>query len=222
MLVLLPEDLVEFEKDDSLFKDWLKLFSATNSQVAVLWLDFTNDLSSENRINPSYSESYIETQVRNHCPHAVITRVVIPNTLLKDPLHLRENIALKMILNAHSTAVMAKLGRVFGNSMVNVRPGNRKLLGRATHLIQKHVNEYLPENISYEEANAVLFSAIEYTHAKRNDDVKFAEVPLAIVRILESVCERNVIAWQKAAELLAEHGLAGYLEALDRSGASPK
>ena len=40
-----------------------------------------------------------------------------------------------MALNSHSTAVMAKLGRVVGNTMTNVRPGNLKLIGWATYII---------------------------------------------------------------------------------------
>jgi len=52
-----------------------------------------------------------------------------------DPLNIRHSICLKMIMNAHSTAVMAKIGRVVGNTMTNVRAGNLKLIGRATYLI---------------------------------------------------------------------------------------
>ena len=48
-----------------------------------------------------------------------------------------------MLLNAHSTAVMARLGRVIGNTMTNVSPSNLKLIGRATFLIQSHVNDVL-------------------------------------------------------------------------------
>jgi N-acetylmuramic acid 6-phosphate etherase len=50
---------------------------------------------------------------------------------------------MKMILNAHSTTVMAKLGLVVSNTMTSVRPGNLKLIGRATYLIQTHVNDIL-------------------------------------------------------------------------------
>jgi N-acetylmuramic acid 6-phosphate (MurNAc-6-P) etherase len=45
-------------------------------------------------------------------------------------------VALKMLLNAHSTAVMAGLGRLVGNTMTNVSPSNLKLIGRATNLIR--------------------------------------------------------------------------------------
>ena len=43
-------------------------------------------------------------------------------------------------MNAHSTAVMAKMGKVVGNTMTNVRAGNLKLIGRATYMILRHVN----------------------------------------------------------------------------------
>ena len=48
-----------------------------------------------------------------------------------------------MLLNAHSTAVMAGLGRLVGNTMTNVSPSNLKLIGRATNLIRMHVNQAL-------------------------------------------------------------------------------
>ena len=64
---------------------------------------------------------------------------------------------------------MTKLGLVVGNTMTSVRPGNLKLIGRATNLIRVHVNDVLKaginkdfEEIEYREANAVLFDAINY------------------------------------------------------------
>ena len=94
-----------------------------------------------------------------------------------DPMRIRQHMALKMVLNAHSTAVMAKLGKVVGNTMTNVSPSNLKLVGRATHLVQLHVNDVLgrPEwvrnfgarrPVSYEEANAVLHESIAFLKDK--------------------------------------------------------
>ncbi|MCK7499717.1 MAG: hypothetical protein MZW92_61945 [Comamonadaceae bacterium] len=60
-----------------------------------------------------------------------------------DAFGIRQQMAAKMLLNAHSTAVMAKLGKVVGNTMTNVSPSNLKLIGRATFLIQSHVNDVL-------------------------------------------------------------------------------
>lgn len=65
------------------------------------------------------------------------------NCIKFDPLQIRYQIALKMILNAHSTALMTKLGLVVGNTMTSVRPGNLKLIGRATNLIKVHVDDVL-------------------------------------------------------------------------------
>ena len=98
-----------------------------------------------------------------------------------DPMAVRQQVALKMLLNAHSTAVMAKLGRVVGNTMTNVSPSNLKLIGRATYLIQSHANDVLSRPgwvklqgtrpaVSYGEANAVLFDSIAYLKAPVRPD----------------------------------------------------
>jgi len=50
---------------------------------------------------------------------------------------LRAGTATKLVLNMISTAVMIRLGHVYGNLMVNVQPTNRKLEDRARRIIQK-------------------------------------------------------------------------------------
>lgn len=45
--------------------------------------------------------------------------------------------AQKMILNMLSTAVMIRLGKVYGNLMVDVKVTNHKLMRRATNLVQR-------------------------------------------------------------------------------------
>ena len=50
---------------------------------------------------------------------------------------MRAGTATKMVLNMISTAVMIRLGHVYGNLMVNVQPGNRKLRDRARRIIRK-------------------------------------------------------------------------------------
>ena len=69
------------------------------------------------------------------------------NFLGSDPLNIRSRIALKMIMNAHSTAVMTKLGRVVGNTMTNVRAANLKLICRATYLAKMHIDDVLLRGI---------------------------------------------------------------------------
>lgn len=142
-----------------------------------------------------------------------------------DALELNRIIALKMLLNAHSTGIMAKLGRVVGNTMTAVQPGNLKLIGRATYLIQSHVNAVLASEawrrrhgdtapLDYAEANAVLFDVID---SRRNDPALASspEVELAIVRILESLRGQHALSWSEAAALLRGQRLDAYLATYD-------
>lgn len=41
----------------------------------------------------------------------------------------------KLVLNMISTSVMIKLGKVYGNLMVDLKPSNQKLIHRATRII---------------------------------------------------------------------------------------
>ena len=153
----------------------------------------------------------------------VSVRLEIPAN--DDPFGLDRQIALKMVLNAHSTAVMAKLGKVVGNTMTNVSPSNLKLIGRATFLIQLHVNDVLAapgwvrqngvrKPISYGEANAVLFDAIAFMRERAEDAGQAAEVPLSIVRILESLKRKSAVTAEEALEIVRKPGLAAYLAGL--------
>ncbi|MEW6455319.1 MAG: hypothetical protein AB1410_01215 [Acidobacteriota bacterium] len=146
---------------------------------------------------------------------------ILPIGEENDPIGLRQNIGLKMLLNAHSTAVMAKLGRVIGNTMTNVSPSNLKLIGRATYLIQSHVNDALSQDewiekygrsdfISYEEANAVLFDAIEFIK-KDQSQSQTAEVALSIIRILEALRKKDYVSWNDAFSILETEGFEKYL-----------
>jgi N-acetylmuramic acid 6-phosphate etherase len=57
--------------------------------------------------------------------------------ILTGSTRLRAGTATKLILNMISTAVMVKLGHVYGNLMVNVQPTNQKLEDRARRIIQE-------------------------------------------------------------------------------------
>lgn len=139
-----------------------------------------------------------------------------------DPFGLNHQIALKILLNAHSTAVMARLGKVIGNTMTNVSPSNLKLIGRATYLIQSHVNDILSrpqwvklygfqKPISYGEANAVLFEAIDFLENKKKETGQTAEVALSIIRILESLRLKEGLSQERAMDIFWRKGLRRYL-----------
>jgi len=57
--------------------------------------------------------------------------------VLAGSTRLRAGTATKLVLNMISTAVMIRLGHVYGNLMVNVQPGNRKLKDRARRIIER-------------------------------------------------------------------------------------
>jgi len=150
-----------------------------------------------------------------------ITLQLPVNTAPRDPLRLNRTIALKMLLNAHSSAVMARLGRTVGNTMTAVQPGNLKLIGRATYLIQSHVNSVLDSAhwqarhghtvpLTYAEANAVLFTAIDQ-RVTLPEAAGLPEVELSIVAALEQLACGQPLDWPGAAAILKNAGLNGYL-----------
>lgn len=147
--------------------------------------------------------------------------IAVPLPARTDPLGLDRTLALKMLLNAHSTAVMARLGRTVGNTMTAVQPGNLKLIGRATYLIQSHVNAALDgarwrrrhgdtAPLDYADANAALYAAIAQ-RAALPEAAQLPEVELAIVAVLERLDSGRPLDWAGAARQLQAQGLNGYL-----------
>ncbi|WP_225410769.1 hypothetical protein [Stigmatella hybrida] len=145
---------------------------------------------------------------------------------MADPFGVDQQIALKILLNAHSTAIMGRLGKIVGNTMTNVSPTNLKLIGRATYLIQLHVNDMLMnggwkklhgerEPITYAEANAVLFEVLPFVAEKKaQGDEAAAEVAVSIVRILESLRQNRSVPLDEALAQLRGGGLSAYLAAV--------
>ncbi len=70
-----------------------------------------------------------------------------------------DHLAVKVLLNTHSTLVMTKLGRVYSNVMSYVRPSNLKLIDRAT----RYVRELSEHDLSYEEALKRVISNVNRT-----------------------------------------------------------
>ncbi|WP_394832958.1 hypothetical protein LVJ94_41300 [Pendulispora rubella] len=142
-----------------------------------------------------------------------------------DPMHVDQQIALKVLLNAHSTAVMTRLDKVVGNTMTNVNPSNFKLVGRATYLSLLHINDVLHNphwiqahgqraDITYQEANAILYDVMPYVAQKRaENNQNAAEVSLIIVRVLESLRQNKRVTLDECLDLLKNQGgLNGYLK----------
>jgi N-acetylmuramic acid 6-phosphate etherase len=73
--------------------------------------------------------------------------------ILTGSTRLRAGTATKLVLNMLSTAVMVKLGHVYGNLMVNVQPTNKKLEDRARRIIQAATS------VAYDQAAELLDAA---------------------------------------------------------------
>lgn len=80
-------------------------------------------------------------------------------------------------------------------------------------MIQSHVNDSLPKtaNISYAEANAVLFDAIGYVKHNQKTGQQTSEVALSIIRIVEAAKREMFVSWEEAEEILSTQGLEDYL-----------
>jgi N-acetylmuramic acid 6-phosphate etherase len=210
VMALLGPEVEEALKPGSSFQRFGRLFGPAGARLGYIFI----------KDKPSPNPAVGQGPSNPKDPQVVDVPVVIPSD--NDPFRLRQQIALKMILNAHSTAVMAKLGKVVGNTMTNVSPSNLKLIGRATFLIQSHVNDTLGRPswvrqygtrraVSYGEANAVLYDSIAFMREKAAGAGQAAEVPLSIIRILESVRRNRDFTAEETLALVQKPGLAAYL-----------
>jgi hypothetical protein len=214
---LFPAEVAELKNRNSSFRKFGELFVKAGAGLGLILI--TNK-SAKGAADPAPDLSFAVDKAKK--PAAVVRLEIADDN---DPFGIEGHIALKMLLNAHSTAVMAKLGRVVGNTMTNVSPTNLKLIGRATFLIQLHVNDALgnpawvrqfgPRRpISYGEANAVLYDSIAFMKERAEDVGQAAEVPLSIIRILEALRRKRDFTGDETLEIVKSPGLAAYLAGL--------
>ena len=76
-----------------------------------------------------------------HAPieqHADITiAVVVGPEILAGSTRMKAGTATKMVLNMLTTATMVRLGKTYGNLMVDLQASNEKLIGRSLRLLQR-------------------------------------------------------------------------------------
>jgi hypothetical protein len=208
VLVCLNEEIDGLMKPDSPSHRFIRLFKENNASLGLILIDDRDPDEVQEIINP----------LKIDADNNVVIHIALPQE--GDPLSVNSQTLLKMLLNGHSTAVMARLGRVVGNTMTHVNPSNLKLIGRATHLILSHVNDTISteawnqklgttEPITYAEANAVLFEAMEFV-AEQGGQI--SEVELSILRILEALKNKRFIRWEEAVFVQKDIGLESFLE----------
>jgi N-acetylmuramic acid 6-phosphate etherase len=83
----------------------------------------------------------------------VVVEAVVGPEVIGGSTRMKAGTALKMILNMLTTSAMARLGRVYGNLMVDLKPTNAKLRRRAATIVRAATGA------SIEEANTALQAA---------------------------------------------------------------
>jgi len=208
VVVCLDEEVDDLARTDSSFFRFVSFVKEKRARLALILV--------------SDKDPRDLRKIVNHLPLNKDEDVVIPIAMerLEDPLSLSRQILLKVLLNAHSTAVMARMGRVVGNTMTNVNPSNLKLIGRATYLVMSHVNDTITrdewvrkwgetDQVTYAQANAVLFDAMDFVAGESRQT---SEVELSILRILEALRTKKPVGWKQALSLSETVGLGKYLE----------
>ena len=208
VVVCMDEEIEELAQPDSTFSRFIHLFREKMAGIALILISTKRQQKVKDIINDLPLGPDQDVIVHIHMQEK------------KDPLGVNQQTFLKILLNGHSTGVMARLGRVVGNTMTNVNPSNLKLIGRATYIILSHVNDVLSQDewikqygkiepLTYGEVNAILFEAMEFMAEQGGQT---SEVELCILRILEALKNKKNIAWEKIFSLLESMGLETYLE----------
>ena len=211
LAVISPEEALLKDRESHLFQ-LVNRFQEEGARTAILFI--TEKSEKEMR--------KLAQKIPGFDPDGKDAMAVLSMDFQDDPLVINRLIALKIILNAHSTAVMTRSGRVIGNTVTAVSPGDLKSIGRATALILSHVNDVLKypdwvkrhgiqKPISYGEANAVLYDAIDFMKGKKTGLDRSAEVNLSIIRILESLRLNEALSQEEALTIVRRRGLQRYL-----------
>src|SRR5208282_1150851 len=116
-----------------------------------------------------------QSAIRN--PQSAINEVFVPMPETDFLLDGVTRMAVKLVMNALSTCMMVRLGRVMGNTMVWVVPSNLKLIDRATRYIARLTG------LTYEAANGLLLEVLELVEPRmKSDQASPPVVGLAVLR----------------------------------------
>jgi len=206
-------EALQLKDRKSNFLKFLTLFLSNEARTSLL---FATDI-------PEKKITKIIQKIPGFNPDGKDALVMIPINSQNDPLGLNQLIALKIVLNAHSAAVMARMGKVIGNTTADISLHDLKNIDRATYLIQSHVNDVLSrphwvklygvqKPISYGEANAILYEALSFMENKRGRIDGETEVALSVIRILESLRLKKPFPLDEAFGVVQGKGLNHYLK----------
>ncbi len=212
LVVVSPEEALLTDKD-SYFSAFASQFLQKGNPLAIVLITE----KSGREINK------IVREIPGFDPEGKDILAVLSMEREEDALAINRLIALKILLNAHSASVMARTGKIVGNTVPVVDTTDLKSIDRATALVLSHVNDILkkPEwvkrhgiqkPISYGESNAVLFDTIHFMEGSGIETEPGSLVALSIIRILESLRLNRAFSLDEATTIVREVGLQKYLK----------
>ncbi|MBU2496106.1 MAG: hypothetical protein KJ935_06395 [Candidatus Omnitrophica bacterium] len=165
-----PDGLVAFlagdetEKSD-FFQPYLSAFRAAAKKGGETAVFFLGTREQKRRFRKNLRNLGVKTNL-----------FAVTAPLFGSCLRIPEHLALKMSLNAVSTLTMVLMGRVLGNMMIFVSPGNKKLYDRATRYVAHLTGQPYPVSCS------AFFSSLDFVKEQSflGDEV-FSPVLLAAV-----------------------------------------
>jgi len=163
-------DLVPFNIDENDVVIGISCSGAAAYVVAAL--DFSREREAKTVYIVTNPEPYRTTAVD------VIIRVDTGPEIITGSTRMKAGTATKLVLNMISTATMIRLGKIYGNLMVDLMAVNDKLVDRGTRIIQQLTG------LEYEASRQKLFDAgksvkTAVVMVKKNSGRKEAEKLLA-------------------------------------------
>lgn len=209
--VSLGPEAAQLKNQDSHIRQFMRLCWEKGARLALIII---SDESPKSLTGLTQKLTCFDTQRKD----ALVT---LSLDMANDPMGINQQVALKILLNTHTTALMTRLGRISGNTMTHATAYNLRHIGRATHLIQSHVNHTLTQPawvkqwgmrkpISYGEANAVLYESMTFLKQKRRKAGQTAATALSLIWILESLRLRQGIPLEEAFRIAQSKGLSTF------------
>jgi N-acetylmuramic acid 6-phosphate etherase len=140
--VLIENELAGLTGEDGFFRRQLEAAHEAGSTCSLIFFGRTAAIGEVERFLAEW--------------HVSVQRVFVPMPERRMPLLGAERVAVKMLFNALSTLTMVRVGRVLGNFMIRVVPGNLKLIDRAIRYVQHFAG------LCYEDACHLVHRAIEH------------------------------------------------------------
>lgn len=133
------------------------------------------------------------------CMDSIDARIVDTCIYLPSPsIDCVENLMLKQALNMITNAVMAKMGKVYGNYMIDLSPSNNKLIDRAVRIISQLYNQQkktLPSPPTYDDIQAMLLQVQSYKKQEHRYMPSIVKIVLTML-LTNTSCDQAITLLQ--------------------------